>query len=270
VRRFRAFSSARRLYNMWVLYLDESGTHGQARYFVLAGLAVFEREIHWFAQDVDALQQRHFPDSPDPIELHARILFAPDGHVEKPFDQLSKPQRRQLAADMYKIIRGRRGVVFGTAIEKAWCKGKGEEPYDRAFEDLTSRFDLFMRRVNAEAAVRGVEEQRGLIAVAESAYRDNLEVLGERFRGGTTRWGRLHTIADVPFFLPARNTRLLQLADFCAHAVYSRYNSGNTVDFDLIAPRFDREEGKVHGLAHLCADPDCQCLACVSRQTAVR
>ena len=250
---------------MFLLYLDESGTHAEARYFVLAGLAVFEREIHWFAQDVDALQARYLPDVREPVELHARILYAPDEAVPDPFNTLTREKRRQMAADMYSIIRGRRGVVFGAAIEKAWCRT--EDPYERAFEDLTSRFDLFMRRINAQAAGQNQEEQRGLIAVAESTYRNNLEVLGERFRGGNTRWGPLHTIADVPFFLPARNTRLLQLADFCSHAIYGRYNNGLTRDFDVIAPKIDREEGRIHGLAHLCVDPECQCLACLSRQS---
>ena len=46
---------------MYVLYLDESGTHGEASYFVLGGLAVFEREIHWFSQDLDHLQAEYFP-----------------------------------------------------------------------------------------------------------------------------------------------------------------------------------------------------------------
>ena len=40
---------------MYVLYLVESGYHASAEYFVLAGLAVFEREIHGFGQDMDAL-----------------------------------------------------------------------------------------------------------------------------------------------------------------------------------------------------------------------
>ena len=37
-------------FTLFVLYLDESGYHAQADYFVLAGLAVFERELYWFAQ----------------------------------------------------------------------------------------------------------------------------------------------------------------------------------------------------------------------------
>lgn len=247
---------------MWILYLDESGTHAEAAYFVLAGLAVFEREIYWFAQEMDGLQQRYFPNQPEPVEFHASSLrLSGNQAAAPPFDTLSAAQRRQLITDILNIIRSHRGVLFGVAIEKAWCTN--EQPYERAFEDLTSRFDLFLRRLNTTS---GESEQRGIIAVAESSYRRNLEILGERFRGGTTRWGQLRTISDVPFFLPARNTRLLQLADFCANAIYGRYNSGYSRDFDIISPKFDREQTRIHGLVHLTRDHDCQCLACFSRQ----
>lgn len=246
---------------MHVLYLDESGVHAEASYFVLAGLAVFEREIYWYAQALDALQNKYFPGIVEPVEFHASALRArtPEDAPE-PFNSLTRAQLRQLLHDIYQIIRTRRGVLFGTAIEKEWCTT--EEPYERAFEDLASRFDLYLRRLNAQRQ----EEERGIIAVAESSYRRNLEILGERFRGGSTRWGQIRTLADVPFFLPAKNTRLLQFADFCANAIYGRYNSGLTGDFDVIAPRFDREAGRIHGLAHLTTDHECQCMACLSRQ----
>ena len=56
---------------MYVLYLDESGNHSAASYFVLAGLAIFEREMYWYAQDMDALQQRYLPEVTEPVEFHA-------------------------------------------------------------------------------------------------------------------------------------------------------------------------------------------------------
>ena len=234
---------------------------------MLGGLAVFEREVYWFTEDIEAIQRRYFPTVNTPIEFHVAKLRAPEGRVEEPFDTLPVQQRRDLIEAIYRVIRERRGIVFGAAIEKA--RLPHEDPYERAFEDLTSRFDLFLRRQNALAASQGREEQRGLIVVAESSYRQQLEVLGRRFRGGTTRWGRISTLADVPFFVPAANARLLQLADFCSNAIYGRYNSGHTRDFDILAPRIDREGNRIHGLIHLCRDTECQCLACLSRQ-AVR
>lgn len=250
---------------MHILYLDESGVHADAETFVLGGLAVFEREIYWITEDVEAIQERYLPGLMEPAEFHVARLRAPDDKVPAPFDKLTKAQRASVITDIYQVVRRHRAVVFGIAIEKKRIK---EDPYERAFEDLVSRFDLFLARKNALATAQGLEEQRGLIVVAESSYREQLEILGRNFRGGATRWRAVHHLADVPFFVPAANNRLLQLADFVANAIYGRYNGGYTKYFDVVATKFDREGGRLHGMTHLCVDAECQCIACISKQQA--
>ena len=41
---------------MYLLYLDESGTHSSARNFVLAGVAVLETNVNWAADHSDRIQ----------------------------------------------------------------------------------------------------------------------------------------------------------------------------------------------------------------------
>ena len=57
---------------MYVLYLDESGNESDPsdRHFVLAGLAVFERQIHFLTEAVDEMQNKHLPGY-EPIPMHA-------------------------------------------------------------------------------------------------------------------------------------------------------------------------------------------------------
>ncbi|MBI2908070.1 MAG: DUF3800 domain-containing protein [Chloroflexi bacterium] len=156
---------------MYILYLDESGTHGEASYFVLAGLAVFEREIHWFSQDLDSLQSEYFPAQTEPVFFHAAPLRAREGEeLQEPWSRLTAAQRRDLKNRIYDIIRNRKGVLFACAIEKRLAQLRREDPYELAFEDLISSFDLFMSRVNRIAVAEGKEEQRGLIVLAESSY----------------------------------------------------------------------------------------------------
>ena len=50
-----------------------------------------------------------------------------------------------------------------------------------------------------------------------------------------SRWRLLHNVTDIPHFASAKETRLLQYADFCDNPIYGRYNSKLTGDFD----RFD-------------------------------
>ena len=253
---------------MYILYLDESGTHGEASYFVLAGLAVFEREIHWFSQDLDALQSEYFPEETEPVFFHATPLRSREGdEVEAPWNKLTTTKRRELKNKVYDIIRSRRGVLFGCAVEKRLSQIRKEDPYELAFEDLVSRFDMFLGRMNRIGATEGKEEQRGLVVLAESAYQEVLALLGRRIHDRGTRWGLLHNVSDVPLFAPARHTRLLQYADFCANAIYGRYHAKLTGDFDRIAGKFDQEGPVVHGLVHLATDAMCSCIACLSRRT---
>lgn len=253
---------------MYLLYLDESGNHAEASNFVLAGLAVFEREIHWFSQDLEQLQLEYLPNAKEAVHFHASPLRARSGQTtEPPWDELTPAKRMELKNRVYEVIRNRRGVLFACVVDKQWASARSEDPYERAFEDLMSRFDIFMSRQNSLAVRDGKEEQRGLIVVAESSAQRTIRMLAKRFQAGGTRWGQLHNVTDIPMFAPAKEMRLLQYADFCANAVYGRYEKGLAGDFDAIAPRFDQEDGVIHGLSHLGGDYRCPCLACTTRRT---
>lgn len=248
---------------MHILYLDESGTH-RARYFVVAGLAVFERETYFLAQSLDQIQSRYLPGMPAPVHFHASPIRAPEGRVPAPFDTLSTEQRRQLLDDVYTVIAESRVRVFAVAIDKAFIDG---DPYERGFEEIVNRFDRMLGRIFRDTG----EAQRGLIVLAESSYRENIELLAHRIAIQGHRWGETRNLADIPYFAPASSTRLLQLADFVANAIFGRFESGYARQFDRIAPRLDQEQGRIYGLVHIAADRhNCYCPACVSRRLVPR
>lgn len=252
---------------MYILYLDESGTTPEASYFVLAGLAAFERETYWFTKDLNDLQSEYFPNIQEPVLFRAAVLHTrSEDSVEPPWDQLPAERRRELKSRIYSIIRSRKGIIFGCAVEREYATTRSEDPYERAFEDLISRFDLFLTRTNRELAQENREEQRGLIVIAESNYQKTLGILARRLHQTGTRWGQLHNMADIPFFAPARDTRLLQFADFCANAIYGRYARGLSSGYDMVAGKIDNHGGVLHGLAHLTRDLACGCTACFSRR----
>ena len=234
---------------------------------MLAGLAVFEREIHWFTQDLDLIQSQHFPDKAEPVHFHASQLRARQGQgVPEPWDRFSVEERRGVKNQVYSVIRARQGVLFGCAVEKRFAEIHQEDSYERALEDVVKRFDLFMSRVNRIAMQEGKEEQRGLLVLAESRYERTISLLARRLHEKGTRWGQLHNVTDIPYFAPAKDTRMLQYADFCANAIYGRYHAGFARDFDAIAPKFDQDGSVLHGLVHLTTDLLCACVACFSRR----
>ncbi|MFN8505930.1 MAG: DUF3800 domain-containing protein [Dehalococcoidia bacterium] len=248
---------------MFILYLDESGTHSDARYFVVAGIAVHESETFYLAQDLDGLQARYFPGSSDPIAFHASPLRSAFGQSHDPYIGLERARRRELSDDIFGAIVDSRPRLFAVAMEKAYTLG---DCYDRGFEEIVNRFDRMLGRF-----ARDGNQQRGLIVAAESSYRENLETLARKIAREGHRWGRTRNLADIPYFAPAANTRLLQAADFVANAVYGRYENGYARDFDRIAVRFDQDSGGMYGLVHLHANRgSCYCPSCIAWRSRPR
>ncbi|MYJ10211.1 MAG: DUF3800 domain-containing protein [Gemmatimonadetes bacterium] len=86
---------------MYLLYLDESGNENDPsdRYFVLAGLALFERQIHHLSQRLERVQEEHFPNRP-PIPFHASAIRAGRGF----WRGVSEEKRREILDDVIAAI----------------------------------------------------------------------------------------------------------------------------------------------------------------------
>ena len=131
-----------------------------------------------------------------------------------------------------------------------------------AFEDLCSRFDRYLERLRASG-----DSQRGLLTLDNSTYETTLQKMSVEFRTLGTQWRVIRHLADTPLFVDSRASRVIQLADHVAYAVFRRYQSGDTQYLDRIASKFDAEDGIVHGLAHKeVGNPRCMCIACLSRR----
>lgn len=91
--------------------------------------------------------------------------------------------------------------------------------------------------------------------------------MGREFRQLGTQWGILKNLADVPYFASMKETRLLQLADFVAYAVWLLYEKRDASLIRYFLQRFDQNDGVIHGLAHYrkTLKVMCECPACGSR-----
>lgn len=202
---------------MYLLYVDESGNPDgkDDKHFVLGGIAVFERQAYWTISAVDALQETLFPGAQ--VEFHAQAITA---HKEEPWHSLPSERRTEALQELCQIISGARAaVLFGIAVERTLTT----EPFAMAFEELCNRFDLFLKRLYAQG-----NKQRGLIIFDETRYESRIQALLSDYRRTGTRFGKVHNFADVPFCADSRSTRLLQLADLVAYAVFRRYERSNT------------------------------------------
>jgi len=63
---------------MYLMYVDEAGEPDDSshKYFILAGVAVFERQTHWIEEELNQIAARFNPNDPDSVELHGSPMRA--------------------------------------------------------------------------------------------------------------------------------------------------------------------------------------------------
>lgn len=118
-----------------------------------------------------------------------------------------------------------------------------QDPVEFAFEQLASRFDHYLKRLHKNG-----DTQRGLIVFDKSTYETTLQTLATDFRTVGYTWDVIRNLAEVPLFLDSRASRLIQLADLIAFAIFRNYERGDSRFYSIIQSRFDSEGGIVHGL----------------------
>jgi hypothetical protein len=102
----------------------------------------------------------------------------------------------------------------------------------------------------------------------ESHYERPLKALAKDFQINGARWGNFINQAEVPMFVASEASRIVQLADLVAFAMWIKYEHGDGRVFDPIVRRFDANGGVIHGLIHRKQrEHDCYCPACMSRTT---
>lgn len=248
---------------MHLLYLDDSGSVKNAadKHLILAGLAVFERSPYWLSKSLDVIAARVWPDEPDAIEFRGADILGGKKH----WRGVDKVARRQAYVSALEVVRDSPSWVrlFGAVIHKAAISP--DDPMEHAFEQICNRFDRMLGRMHRSA--RDPDKQpRGLIILDDSAYETSLQSMAMEFRTLGHRWGRMKYLADVPFFVNSKATRMVQFADLIAYALRRYYEYGDAALFDIIKSRFDQEGGVLHGLTHYIPNgSQCACLSCRMR-----
>lgn len=230
---------------MHLLYLDESGSVADPnqKYFVLAGVSIFERKTHWVEQKLNEIAERFVPHAPHSVELHGSPMRSGrDGW--KSYQLADRLQAIKDALEVGVASHSRTGVrLFGAVIKKSALAGK-QDPVEHAFEQLSSRFDMFLKRLYSKHGDR----QRGIILFDKSSTELRIQTLAREFKYAGHSWGKTKNYAEVPVFLDSKASRLIQLADLVAFALYRFYEAGDSSFYDVIKKNFDSEGGVEHGL----------------------
>jgi hypothetical protein len=272
---------------VYLLFVDESGTHGGSHAFVLGGLAIHEDDAARLQKLLDRLVSFHLgriPPNLDEYELHASEMR--NAKKPEPTDlkgpavtsiwaSLPRSTRLRLLTDAYKLIARFRPAnvrqplaLFGVVVESRFRSGWSQIERERfAYEVLLNKFDMMLKNIRVEEGLNN----RGLV------IHDRRVVAERDIQSWTSEWraaagniGQLRNLADVPLFADSRATRLLQGADLISYALYRRYSPTvtNRDDFNTIWPRFHGDEGVIHGCVHFSpsyGQGACDCEPCSSR-----
>ncbi|MCE9633180.1 MAG: DUF3800 domain-containing protein [Methylophilales bacterium] len=234
-----------------MLYLDESGsvTDAHQKYFVLAGVCVFERKTHWIEQELNTIASRFAPKIPYSIELHGSPMRSGrDGWKKFPFNDREQAIKDALKLGIQDARTNKGGTpakgvrLFGAVVKKSAIAGI--DPVEHAFEQLSSRFDLFLKRLYAKHN----EAHRGIIILDKSSTEKRIQTLSREFKYSGHAWGKTKNYAEVPVFLDSKASRLIQLADLVAFALYRFHEHNDNSFYDIIKYCFDSEGGVEHGL----------------------
>lgn len=244
---------------MYLLYLDDSGSGGnvQETHLVLGGVLIFERQIHWITQKLEELAKSISPSNPELIEFHASEIF--NGRTN-PWKGMSKEERRDVIIKVLKILVDSHDTTsaFACAVHKP--SFSQTNPMEAAFEELCNRFDRHLGNMHQSG-----NTQRGLIILDESSHETHLQALAHDFQSLGTRWGVLRNIPEVRLFVDSKASRLVQLADHIAYAVFRRYEHGDTRFLDIILGKFVKQDSILHSLKHKTTDFNCTCPSCINR-----
>lgn len=226
---------------MHILYLDDAGSPKNAaeRHFVLAGVSVFERQTFYLETELDKLAATLDHPEPKKLEFHGNQILAGRGYWRK----FPQSRRRTVLLDALACVRRLYGqwALFGVVVDKAAVSP--EDPVEYAFEEIASRFDKTLRRMHLDG-----NSQRGLIVFDKSTMETRIQALTTEFRFSGHRNGKLHNLADVPFFVDSAASRLVQFADLVSYALWRRYEKDDSEFYDVIDGMFAAEGGVTHGL----------------------
>jgi hypothetical protein len=226
---------------MYLLYADESGTthDPNQQYFVLACSCAFERQGFWLASELDKIASRFNPADPASVELHGSPMLAGKG-MWRYHPLIDREQAIRDALDVLAQSH-QSNRLFASVIRKSAVSPR--DPVETAFEQVASRFDRYLMRLHYAG-----DTQRGLIIFDKTTCETTLQSLAADFRTVGHTWGIIRNFSEVPLFLDSKASRLIQLADLVAYAVFRHFEKNDSRFYSLIESRFDSDGGIVHGL----------------------
>lgn len=216
---------------MHLLYVDESGSppDPNTRFFVLAGVSIFERNTHWVDAELTKIATQLNPADPSAIEFHG----SPMRQGKEGWQNFNVSQRVQATVDALDVLGRSQGYVrvFASVIEKT--RMPTVDILETSFANVAHRFD---QSLAAMWHGKKKNPQRGLLVCDKATYEQQFQQLSLKFKHQGHSLGRLRNFAEVPLFLDSKASRLIQLADMVAYWLFRYYQGEDDRGYNIIKP----------------------------------
>jgi len=229
---------------LYFVYLDAAGDvgspskKGSSKYFVLAAIAI--KDSLWLQayNGVTGIISKYFPNpATRPPELHYHEIRT----QRPPYNTVNT---YALVDEVFDLISNLDHTLFAMVVDKLAHHSKYVTPWpfrEHMLEAMTNRVQLFLQRKNDLGLyVYDKEEQ---------TINDELQKILAKFRSGGTNFRFPAHVVESIFFAPAESAVPLQLVDFWAYAVFSKFeHSGKDKRFLQVRHKLDTVSGQVYGL----------------------
>ena len=242
---------------MKFLYIDASGDPGRPKpngnsttnFYCLFGISIDpEKHLPSINKEVNSIIDKYFPQNP-PAELKYSWLIG--GKNE--YSVLDKPTRKKLADDIFNIIKEIEPTLFGVVIEKKVHYEKYVSPIDPreyALRVMLGRFTKYLERISEFGVVIADSEDKKTtdrLRNAELDFRKNGIVMLPSNSNYSSR-NKLQLLVENILYQDSKASRMVQLADFGAYVLASKYERHKDRRFNELKPFFDRANNECYGL----------------------
>ena len=243
---------------MYLLYADESGDLADptASVFVVGAIALHEDAVRPLAGEINETMRRFLGKKrAQALELHGSPMRVGAK------DWRSVPANKRYS--LYEELMGKLSTWSHHASQSqiecfvvAMDRDHSQSPTETTYGELLYRFDEMLRNGRRDG-----DPHNGVLIADRSRYEKTLQAWVELARAKRSRPAqdprRLYAIAETPFFVDSKLTRLMQYADLLTHAVYRGYSAN---DWDLANLAMPALAGS--RLLHFTSNPGCPCPAC--------
>lgn len=239
------------------LYLDESGDDGypephgksESRYFVYAGAIVDAEQNLELKEGVEYILSYHFDTQglKRPEELHYGALINERGA----YNQLEGIQFKELADDVFELITQVEPTIVATVMDKSKQFEEYEDPAhpkSYSFRWTVERFQYYLEKENNAGMVIADAEEGQIDTriqnLLNDAKHEGISIIKDK-------GSRIPRIMDSVALTPSELSPGIQIADFIAYSVFSKYNRDKGDRFEEIShllrspPEVDFEEPSV-------------------------